>query len=51
MLTGASGLNNPDHIYIESFAMYDPTERVAESHNQRFHDAHKRKATHDMAQF
>lgn len=49
MITGASGLNNPDHIYIDSFAMYDPSERVSEGHNQHFHDAHKKKATHDMA--
>ena len=51
MITGASGLNNPDHIYIDNFAMYDPTERVSESHNQHFHDAHLKKSIHDMVIF
>jgi hypothetical protein len=51
MLTGASGLNNPDHIYIDSFAMYDMSEKVSEGHNQHFHEAHKKKAVRDMAQF
>jgi hypothetical protein len=51
MLTGASGLNNPDHIYIDSFAMYDMSEKVSEGHNQHFHEAHKKKAIRDMAQF
>jgi len=51
MVTGATGINNPDHMYIDSFAMYDPSERVSEGHNKHFHDAHKKKAIHDMAQF
>lgn len=40
MLTGNAGNNNPDHIYVDSFAMYDPSEEVSAAHNQHFHDAH-----------
>lgn len=44
-------MRNPDHYYIDSFAMYDPSERVSEEANQHFHDAHKKKAIHDIAAF
>ena len=51
MITGASGLTNPDHIFIDSLAMYDPGETVSEGHNEHVHEVHKKKAIHDMAQF
>lgn len=51
MVTGNSGLFNPDSIFIDSFAIYNPHEKVSASHNQHFHEAHKRKATRDMEKF
>ena len=51
LLSGAAGLNNPDHIYIDSFAMYDPSEKVSEGNNAHFHEAHKQKALHEIAKF
>lgn len=51
MLTANSGMRDPDHYYIDSFAMYDPSERVSEGHNKHFHEAHKKKSVHDIAIF
>ena len=51
LLSGGAGLNNPDHIFIDSFATYDPSEKVSEGHNQHFHEAHKQKALHEIAKF
>ena len=51
MVTGNSGIYNPDSIVIDSFALYNPQEKVSAAHNQHFHEAHKKKATHDMAKF
>ena len=51
LITGNSGLYNPDQIIIDSFAIYNPHEKVSASHNQHFHEAHKRKATRDMERF
>jgi NADH:ubiquinone oxidoreductase subunit E len=31
--------------------MYDPSEKVSEGHNQHFHEAHKKKALHEIAKF
>jgi hypothetical protein len=51
MLTANSGMRDPDHYFIDSFAMYDPSERVSEGHNEHYHEAHKKKAIHDIAIF
>lgn len=51
LLTASAGIKNPDHYFIDSLALYNPEERVSEGHNQHYHDAHKKKAIHDMAQF
>lgn len=51
MLTGATSIRNPDHVYLDAFALYNPEEKVSEGHNQHVHDAHKKKAIHDMAMF
>ena len=51
LLTGNAGSNNPDHIYVDSFAMYDPSEEVSVGHNQHFHEAHKKKSLHDISIF
>ena len=51
MLTSNSGTRDPDHYYIDSFAFYDRHESVSEGHNKHFHEAHKKKAIHDMAVF
>lgn len=50
-VTAGTSITNPDKVYLDSFALYNPEEKVAISHNQHFHDAHKRKAKHDMADF
>lgn len=44
-------MRDPDSYYIESFALYDPSEKVSEGHNKHFHEAHKKKAIHDIAVF
>ena len=51
LITGNSGIYNPDQIIIDSFAIYNPHEKVAASHNKHFHEAHKRKASRDMEKF
>lgn len=51
MMTANSGMRDPDHYFIDSFALYDPSEKVSEGHNQHFHEAHKKKAIHDVAIF
>jgi len=48
VLTATSPLANPDSAFIDSFAMYNPHEKVSIGHNQHFHEAHKKKAVHDM---
>ena len=40
MMTANSGVRDPDHYFIDSFALYDPSEKVAEGHNKHFHEAH-----------
>jgi len=32
-LTANAGSKSPDHVYIDSFAMYDPSEEVSEGQN------------------
>lgn len=51
MVTGATAIDSPDHIYIDSLATYDPTERVSKEENIAFHEAHKKKAVTDMVNF
>lgn len=51
VITGGSGIRNPDSIFIDQFSLYNPEESVSAGHNQHYHDAHKKKAIHDMAQF
>lgn len=51
LLTAGNGLKNPDHVYIESFALYNTEEKVSAGHNQHVHDAHKKKALRDMKEF
>jgi hypothetical protein len=51
LLTAGNGPKNPDHVYIDSFAIYNTEEKVSEGHNQHIHDAHKKKALRDMKQF
>lgn len=51
MMTANSGMQNPDHYYIDSFAMYDPKTKVSAGANKHFHEAHKKKAIHDMKIF
>jgi hypothetical protein len=41
LISANSGKNNPDHIYIKSFKLYDPGSPVANFH---FQDARKVKA-------
>lgn len=48
MITAGNGMKNPDHVYLDVFALYDQKIEVSESHNQHIHDAHQRKAKHDM---
>jgi hypothetical protein len=33
MMTANSGMRDPDHYFIDSFALYDPSEKVSEGHN------------------
>ena len=51
LITAGNGMKNPDHVFLESFALYNRDEKVAEGHNQHIHDAHKKKAERDMRQF
>lgn len=51
LLSSSSGMRNPDRYFINSFALYDPGQRVEQSANVHFHDAHKKKSVHDIAQF
>mmetsp|Transcript_5476 Transcript_5476/g.9278 ORF Transcript_5476/g.9278 Transcript_5476/m.9278 type:complete len:301 (+) Transcript_5476:531-1433(+) len=51
LISGGSAINNPDSVVIDQFTLYNLEEAVAEGHNQHFHDAHRKKAVHDMAQF
>jgi hypothetical protein len=48
MITAGNGMKNADHVYLDVFALYDQKVEVSESHNQHIHDAHKKKAKHDM---
>jgi hypothetical protein len=33
LLTAGNGLKNPDHVFIESFAVYNTEEKVSAGHN------------------
>jgi hypothetical protein len=48
MITAGNGMKNPDHVFLDVFALYNNAIEVSESHNQHIHDAHERKAKHDM---
>jgi len=41
LLSGASGVHNPDHIYINSVKVYDPLNKVANDH---FQEVRRKKA-------
>jgi hypothetical protein len=41
LLSGASGVHNPDHIYVNSVKVYDPLSRVVNDH---FQEVRKKKA-------
>lgn len=51
VISAGTALRNPDRVFLDTFAVYNPEETVSEGHNQHFHDAHKKKAIHDMAQY
>ena len=42
---------NPDRYYVESLTTYDPNDSVAEGHNRHYHEAHRKKAEHDIHMF
>lgn len=44
-------MTDPDHVYLERVNLYDTSEKVSAGHNQHYHEAHKKKAVHDMANF
>ena len=46
MVTGSSGILNPDHVYLEYFGLYNMHEKVSEALMQQRHAAHKKKALH-----
>lgn len=33
MITAGNGMKNPDHVYLDVFALYDQKVEVSESHN------------------
>jgi len=43
-LTAGTGIMNSDHVYVDSFALYNPEEKVSLAHNQHYHEAHKKKS-------
>lgn len=51
MVAGASGVTQPDHIYLEYFGLYNMHERVTEAIRKKMHEAHKKKALHEVAGF
>jgi hypothetical protein len=44
ILSGSSGGHNPDHIYLNSFALYDPKTLAKNDH---FKDSRHTKLKHD----
>ena len=51
MVSAGSGAREPDHVYLEYFGLYNMHEKVSDSLKDHKHEAHKRKALHEIANF
>jgi len=51
LITAGSAIRNPDRVYLDQFALYNPDVKVAEGHNKHVHEVHRQKSVHDMANY
>lgn len=49
LITAGSSVRNPDSVFLDNFTLYNPKVAVSAGHNKHVHEAHKKKAVHDMS--